>query len=228
MSDLPNLAADPELLAGFFDESQETLGTLDALFIRLEAAPGDLGIIEAIFRPIHSLKGNSAFFGFMEAKRLAHEMETLLDHVRKGRMQASRAVIDVLLAGTDALKAIFLRLRAGGPEVDDPAALAALIDRVTALSGVGSAPPAEDASQALKDIEILAAALGSTAGPGVRAALARLRRRRDPAGRSACDDADAHRRHPEPPGCALRRHPRPGQGPSGARRAGEAAPPGPR
>lgn len=177
MSDLPNLAADPELLAGFFDETQETLGTLDALFIRLESAPGDLTIIEAIFRPIHSLKGNSAFFGFMEAKRLAHEMETLLDHVRKGRMQAERAVIDVLLAGTDALKALFLRLRAGGPEVDDASAFAALIVRVTALSGSGGAPPAEDASQAAKDIETIAAALGATAGPGVLAALGRLRKR---------------------------------------------------
>lgn len=175
MSEQPNLAADPELLAGFFDETQETLGTLDALFIRLESTPDDLSIIEGIFRPIHSLKGNSAFFGFMEAKRLAHEMETLLDHVRKGRMKAERAVIDALLTGTDTLKALFTRLRAGEVEVDDAAAFTTVISRVTTLSGGSSAPAAPDSNQRLQDLDTIAAALGATAGPGVLEALGRLR-----------------------------------------------------
>ena len=76
-----NLSQDPELLAAFLDETQESLGTLDSLFIQLEANPADTQTVEAIFRPVHSLKGNSAFFGFMQAKRLAHVMESVLDAV---------------------------------------------------------------------------------------------------------------------------------------------------
>lgn len=173
----PNLTADPELLAGFFDETQEILGSLDALFVKLEAAPSDVSIIEAIFRPVHSLKGNCAFFDFMAAKRLAHEMETLLDHVRKGRMKAGREVIDILLAGIDTLKAMFIRLRAGGPEVEDVTAHEGLIARVVALSG-GTAPTSSgDSSSALRDLDILATALRNDAGADALEALKRLRSR---------------------------------------------------
>lgn len=161
--------SDPELLAGFLDESQEALASLDALFIALEAHPGDLPTVEAIFRPVHSFKGNSAFFGFMQAKRLAHEMETLLDHVRKGRMQASRAAIDVLLAGLDGLKALVERLRAGQPEVVDAPTFDALVERVVAVSGSGAVQP-----RPAEDLALVERALAA-ADPAAKAAFMRLR-----------------------------------------------------
>ena len=55
-----NLSVDQELLVEFIDESSDTLSSLDALFIELEQTPGDTQIVNAIFRPVHSIKGNSA------------------------------------------------------------------------------------------------------------------------------------------------------------------------
>lgn len=180
----PNLATDPELLAGFFDEAQEALGTLDALFVKLEATPNDVEVVEAIFRPVHSLKGNSAFFGFMAAKHLAHELETLLDYVRKDRLQAARPVIDVLLAGLDELKAMFARLRSGGDEVADPQAFDTLVQRVVQQSaGSGKLKKPEtiaadaDDVQSLRDLEALAGMIPVGAPAEAFAALARLRSR---------------------------------------------------
>jgi two-component system chemotaxis sensor kinase CheA len=129
-----NITVDQELLVEFIDESSDTLDSLDALFIELEQSPGDTEIVNAIFRPVHSIKGNSAFFGFGHIKSLAHEMETILDLVRKNRLPADSRVVSVLLKGMDALKGMFERVRAGGEQVTDGEAFQALVAEVAALS----------------------------------------------------------------------------------------------
>ncbi len=110
---------DDGLLREFLDESIEALHSLDELFVRLEADPTDLDNVNTIFRPVHSIKGNSAFFGLIKVKSLAHELETLLDMVRKETLQVSPALIDILLQGMDQLKAMLASVHAGQPEIDD-------------------------------------------------------------------------------------------------------------
>jgi chemotaxis protein histidine kinase CheA len=67
---------DPELLAAFFDGTGETLAKVANFFVELERSPTDISIVEEIFRPVHSLKGSSTFFGFLGIKRLTHDMKT--------------------------------------------------------------------------------------------------------------------------------------------------------
>jgi len=168
-----NLSQDPELLAAFLDETQESLGTLDSLFIQLEANPADTQTVEAIFRPVHSLKGNSAFFGFMQAKRLAHVMESVLDAVRKGRRACTHDSIDLLLQGLDELRGMFGRIRASGTEVTAQADLDALVSRLEAHLSTGAAPGQGDV---VRDLDLIAAALPSSAAEAL-SALGRLRAR---------------------------------------------------
>ena len=123
---------DPALVAEFVDESLDFLSEMDGLFVQLEESSGEISIIESIFRPIHSIKGNSSFFGYMQIKNLAHEMETLLDLLRKEQLTISGPLIDVLLEGVDNLKSILLRCRASEQEVLDEAAFNDLITRVKA------------------------------------------------------------------------------------------------
>ncbi len=123
---------DPELLSGFIADSLDELDNVTNLFIELENNPGNLDTISGIFRPVHSIKGNSAFFGLMKTKKLAHEMETLLDLARKEKLVPNRAVIDVLLAGVDKLNEILSRTREGQSEIDDQADFDALVERVIA------------------------------------------------------------------------------------------------
>ncbi|MBF0242459.1 MAG: chemotaxis protein CheA [Desulfamplus sp.] len=108
---------DPEVLAGFIDETIENLQAAEQMFIHLEENPDDIEIVNAIFRPIHSLKGTSGFFGLIKTKELAHNMENLLDAVRKGEKKATKEVIDALLPGIDQLNLIFQRVRSGEEEV---------------------------------------------------------------------------------------------------------------
>ena len=129
-NDGPNLSADKELLAGFFDETRDQLSTISDQIVSLEANPESIPTIEAIFRTAHSIKGNAAFFGFLRAKGLAHRLENLLDALRKGKLKADRAVCSTLLEGFDRLSAIFERVRGGGLEVTDQPDYDAMLDRI--------------------------------------------------------------------------------------------------
>jgi len=113
------LDVNPELLKDFIDESMESLNTVDSLFVRLEASPGELSLVESIFRPIHSMKGNAAYFGLMRVKELAHRMESLLDLVRQGRRRIDRRLCNLLLRGLDALRTMLSRVRDQHREVEN-------------------------------------------------------------------------------------------------------------
>jgi two-component system chemotaxis sensor kinase CheA len=171
-----DLEQDPELLAGFLDEAEESLASVGRLFVELEREPNERRIIEAIFRPVHSLKGNAAFFGLMTIKRVAHEMETLLDHVRKGRLAADRAVIDVLLAGLDILVALTAKVRAGGDD-EDAVAVEPLSLRLGEQAARAATPAASD--DPVADLNAVESAL-PTGDQAARAALGRLRARLAP------------------------------------------------
>lgn len=117
-----------ELFVGFLAESSEALAGLDDRFVAMER--GDPEAIAAIFRPVHSLKGNASFFGLAALKELAHELETVLDRIRSGRLRPSRRIGDVCLAALDGLRGMLARVAAGQPEVEDPAQHAGLLARL--------------------------------------------------------------------------------------------------
>lgn len=110
---------DPHLLSEFLDESIDMLAQVPTLFIELEKKPADKEIINAIFRPIHSLKGNAAYFGLLKTKCLAHELESILDKIRQGILQPHKNIINALLEGNDRLIGILRRTQSGYSEIDD-------------------------------------------------------------------------------------------------------------
>lgn len=143
---------DPELLAEFIDESLEMLSGLSPLFVEMEEKPDDGEVIQSIFRPIHSIKGNSHFFGFFHVKELAHEMETVLDLFRKGLLPVSGAAVDALLRGADQLTGMLNRGRDGLAEVEDEAAFNALVEEVKAQASAVETPPAVLAQRVIEKL----------------------------------------------------------------------------
>lgn len=114
----------------FIDESMESLSVIPAYFVDLEANPNNLNVIESVFRPIHSLKGNAAYFGLLKLKALAHELESLLDLLRKGRVTVTKTIIDALLAGIDELIEILDRTRIEGSESYNETSYLKALERV--------------------------------------------------------------------------------------------------
>jgi len=121
---------DPELLREFLDESIDELTPIESWFLELGLDPENIDIVNKIFRPIHSLKGNAPFFGLLKTKELAHKMEDLLDLVRRKNKAVSKELIDKLLAGVDQLRSILEAVRDGNVEVDDEDAYNEILNAV--------------------------------------------------------------------------------------------------
>lgn len=95
---------DPELVANFIAEAREHLEGIESGLVHVEQAPTDLQAINAVFRPFHTVKGVAGFLNLPQIQELSHEVESLLDEARSGRLQINAPVIDLILAGVDRLK----------------------------------------------------------------------------------------------------------------------------
>lgn len=113
-----DLAGDSDLLREFTLESQEHLQNIELGVLILEEHPTDLATLNSIFRAFHTFKGGSGFLNLRPINRLAHELESLLDLAREGRLVIDSDVINLILAGGDTLKRfvgeIEKRLQEGG------------------------------------------------------------------------------------------------------------------
>ncbi|MEQ1899333.1 MAG: chemotaxis protein CheA [Devosia sp.] len=95
MSDLDDFKAT------YFDECSELLGELEEQFAQIEAGDRTPDRLNAVFRAIHSIKGGGGAFGFSDLVGFAHAYETLLDHVRDGRLALSDSVTVLCIRAND-------------------------------------------------------------------------------------------------------------------------------
>jgi len=107
---------DPEILSDFFAEAKEHLETIEPNLLELEKSPDNLGLLNEIFRPMHSLKGASGFLGLNKINGLAHKAENILDELRQGSMQVTSGIMDLILSATDALRTMVDNLETSGVE----------------------------------------------------------------------------------------------------------------
>ena len=100
------LEASPEEIRIFLEEAEEQILTLEEGIIDLEKSSDELDteLLQAIFRAAHTLKGSSAALGHTGTAKLTHEMENLLDQLRKGTREVTPEFITLLLEGIDALR----------------------------------------------------------------------------------------------------------------------------
>ena len=105
----------------FFEEAAEHLDSMEALLLGIDIAAADDEQLNAIFRAAHSIKGGAATFGFKDITELTHEMETVFDLVRKGKMALTTDLVDAFLASGDMLKSMLSARREGGSGLEGPA-----------------------------------------------------------------------------------------------------------
>lgn len=107
----PIVIQDESLTRDFIAEGLEYIGEIEVNILNLENEPENKDYINAIFRPFHSIKGVASFLNLEKIRALAHNLETLLDKARNGEIAVTPAMIDVVLDGADALKALIGQLR---------------------------------------------------------------------------------------------------------------------
>ena len=123
----------------FFEEAGENLDQMEQMLLNLDLETADDETLNGIFRCAHSGKGGAATFGFADVAELTHQMESLLDRLRRHEIQPNAAMVDVLLESADASRSLLARHQAGGEgqaiETGD------LVQRISVLAS-GAAPAA--------------------------------------------------------------------------------------
>ena len=145
---MPIDCEDQELLEGFLAETTELLEKLDDDLIALEKASDDPELMNRIFRSIHTVKGASSFLGFDLLVRVTHKTEDVLNRLRKGELQLTPEIMDVVLEATDLVKTLVADIKAGeivDREIDET--INKLIPLLTEQPAAPAAPaqPAADA-----------------------------------------------------------------------------------
>ena len=95
-----------EIIDDFMVEADELVSSLDTNLVLLEERPGDLDLLNEIFRAAHTIKGTSGFLSFDDITSLTHKMEDVLNKLRKGTLKVNSDVMDVLLESVDSLKTL--------------------------------------------------------------------------------------------------------------------------
>ena len=103
----------------FFEEAGENLDRMEQQLLEINIEQADDEELNSIFRCAHSVKGGAATFGFADVAELTHQMETLLDKLRRHELAPTAPMVDVLLEAGDALRAQLARHQGGGgAEID--------------------------------------------------------------------------------------------------------------
>jgi two-component system, chemotaxis family, sensor kinase CheA len=150
----------------FFEEAGENLDQMERMLLNLNLETADDEELNGIFRCAHSVKGGAATFGFSDVAELTHQMESLLDKLRRHELQPNASMVDVLLESADASRSLLARHQAGGEGTALPTA--DLVRRISVLAsggGVVAAPAPAPAPAA--PVQQAAAAPAPQAAPKV-------------------------------------------------------------
>jgi two-component system chemotaxis sensor kinase CheA len=116
----------------FFEEAGENLDQMEQMLLDLDLSNADDEELNGIFRCAHSIKGGSATFGFSDVAELTHQMESLLDRLRRHELQPIPQMVDVLLESADASRSLLARHQAGGE--GDAISTHSLVQRISELA----------------------------------------------------------------------------------------------
>ena len=126
--------------AAFRVEAAELLDQVEQGLLDLGHQLGDMALVNAVFRGLHTLKGSGAMFGFDALAAFTHHCESAFDKVRKGEVPATQELVAVILSAGDHMRALV-----DGDAIlcEGDAILAQLADAVTAAQtgdGIAAAP----------------------------------------------------------------------------------------
>ncbi len=93
-----------ELKQKFFEEATDLLVNLETGLLNLDKERENSEYINQVFRVMHSLKGSGGMFGFDVLSSFAHELESIYDLVREGKIKVTRALIDATFDSIDIIR----------------------------------------------------------------------------------------------------------------------------
>ncbi|WP_226037135.1 chemotaxis protein CheA [Aquibacillus saliphilus] len=114
----------------FLDESREHLQAVNDNILKLEKNPNQLDLVNEIFRSAHTLKGMAATMGFEDIASLTHQMENVLDLIRRNELAVTTAVIDITFEAIESLEEMVSEISEGGEGKKDVSHLVSQLERI--------------------------------------------------------------------------------------------------
>ncbi|MET3105263.1 two-component system chemotaxis sensor kinase CheA [Oxalobacteraceae bacterium GrIS 2.11] len=134
-----------EALLLFLDEARDMLQIIEDSLLQLENDPLDQEAMHALFRAAHTIKGTSGIFNLNRVVKFTHQVESVLDRVRKGGISIDLELSEALLLSCDMIATLLAEVE---QRCEDPAILAATglaaDELANRLAGyLGNAAPAD-------------------------------------------------------------------------------------
>jgi HD-GYP domain-containing protein (c-di-GMP phosphodiesterase class II) len=127
-----------DILSDLMEEINELYESSEQTLIELELRPEDNELQRALFRSIHTIKGDLGLVNFSPMIPLLQHVEDLLDFLRKGQVSYTSTMSDLVLLTMDRVKAFVEGVMAQGQaEYDDTlhSQLVMAISRITPDNG---------------------------------------------------------------------------------------------
>ena len=93
-----------EIWALYADDGGQSLDLAEQSLLNLKKAPANNGHLAALFRAIHTFKGNARVLGLATIERCAHAAEDLIGLVRDENVPLDPDLLALLLETSDALE----------------------------------------------------------------------------------------------------------------------------
>ena len=95
---------EPEILTDLIEEINELYEASEQTLIELELKPEDNELQRALFRSVHTIKGDLGLVNFSPIIPLLQHVEDLLDYLRKGQVDYTSIMSDLVLLTMDRVK----------------------------------------------------------------------------------------------------------------------------
>ena len=121
----------------YLSEAKEHIVSIEKLLLQFEKEPTKIEPINGIFREIHSLKSMSAAMDYHKTSQLCHEIEDVLEAIRKKRVNPEGCT-DVLFECFDTLEASLKEISLNKEELEIDNLVQKLKELSTGTKGPGS------------------------------------------------------------------------------------------
>ncbi|RYZ56889.1 MAG: response regulator [Proteobacteria bacterium] len=123
-------------LREFLAEAEEQLERVTVKLSAQDYKKPDSESIHAIYRELHSLKGNAQLFGFQALAQVAHTLESAIDSARKHNQGLSAELADQIYVGTGLLERMVKAVR-DSSEADFSKDVTRLLTQITEIISRG-------------------------------------------------------------------------------------------
>ena len=131
------------VMATFKTELNDELQSMTDALLKLESGAGDQPeIINAIFRSAHNIKGAARGVEATAVAELAHQLESMFQELRAGKLKLTQQLVDLSLAACDALRDLARDISEGLEPGFNETLLAQLGAASVGKGAAAAAPPA--------------------------------------------------------------------------------------